>query len=145
MRLTFKGGVHPFEGKEMSKDCPVEKYLPKADLAYPLSQHIGAPAKPVVAKGDHVLAGQMIAEAGGFVSVPIHASVSGTVKNIEPRLTATGTMVNSVIVENDGAYEETRYPACKRAVARYRYRSRAILLLTFSSPRALVKAVMASS
>ena len=55
MRLTFKGGVHPFEGKEMSKDCPVEKYLPKADLAYPLSQHIGAPAKPVVAKGDHVL------------------------------------------------------------------------------------------
>ena len=49
MRLTFKGGVHPFEGKEMSKDCPVEKYLPKADLAYPLSQHIGAPAKPVVA------------------------------------------------------------------------------------------------
>ena len=46
MRLTFKGGVHPFEGKEMSKDCPVEKYLPKADLAYPLSQHIGAPAKP---------------------------------------------------------------------------------------------------
>ena len=70
MRLTFKGGVHPFEGKEMSKDCPVEKYLPKADLAYPLSQHIGAPAKPVVAKGDHVLAGQMIAEAGGFVSAP---------------------------------------------------------------------------
>ena len=89
MRLTFKGGVHPFEGKEMSKDCPVEKYLPKADLAYPLSQHIGAPAKPVVAKGDHVLAGQMIAEAGGFVSSPIHASVSGTVKGIEKRLTST--------------------------------------------------------
>ena len=102
MRLTFKGGVHPFEGKEMSKDCPVEKYLPKADLAYPLSQHIGAPAKPVVAKGDHVLAGQMIAEAGGFVSAPVHASVSGTVKGIEKRLTATGSMVDSSIVENDG-------------------------------------------
>ena len=109
MRLTFKGGVHPFEGKEMSKDCPVEKYLPKADLAYPLSQHIGAPAKPVVAKGDHVLAGQMIAEAGGFVSSPIHASVSGTVKGIEKRLTATGSMVDSIIVENDGLYEETEF------------------------------------
>ena len=109
MRLTFKGGVHPFEGKEMSKDCPVEKYLPKADLAYPLSQHIGAPAKPVVAKGDHVLAGQMIAEAGGFVSAPVHASVSGTVKCIEKRLTATGSMVDSIIVENDGLYEEVEF------------------------------------
>ena len=109
MRLTFKGGVHPFEGKEMSKDCPVEKYLPKADLAYPLSQHIGAPAKPVVAKGDHVLAGQMIAEAGGFVSAPVHASVSGTVKGIEKRLTATGSMVDSIIVENDGLYEEVEF------------------------------------
>ena len=109
MRLTFKGGVHPFEGKEMSKDCPVEKYFPKADLAYPLSQHIGAPAKAVVAKGDHVLAGQMIAEAGGFVSAPIHASVSGTVKGIEKRLTATGGMVDSIIVENDGLYEEVEF------------------------------------
>ena len=109
MRLTFKGGVHPFEGKEMSKDCPVEKYLPKSDLAYPLSQHIGAPAKPVVAKGDHVLAGQMIAEAGGFVSAPVHASVSGTVKGIEKRLTATGSMVDSIIVENDGLYEEVEF------------------------------------
>lgn len=112
MRLTFKGGVHPFEGKEMSKDCPVEVYLPKGDLAYPLSQHIGAPAKAVVAKGDHVLAGQMIAEAGGFVSAPVHASVSGTVKGIEKRLTATGGMADAIIVENDGKYEETEfYPA----------------------------------
>ena len=93
----------------MSKDCPVEKYLPKSDLAYPLSQHIGAPAKPVVAKGDHVLAGQMIAEAGGFVSAPVHASVSGTVKCIEKRLTATGSMVDSIIVENDGLYEEVEF------------------------------------
>ena len=64
MRLTFKGGVHPFEGKEMSKDCPVEKYLPKADLAYPLSQHIGAPAKALVKKGDEVFVGTKIGEAG---------------------------------------------------------------------------------
>ena len=77
--LTFKGGVHPFDGKDMSKECPTEKYLPKGELVYPVSQHIGAPAKPLVTKGDHVLAGQVIAEAGGFVSAPVHASVSGTV------------------------------------------------------------------
>ena len=112
-KRTFRGGIHPYDGKELSKDKPVRKVCPKGELVYPLSQHIGAPAVCLVKKGDHVLAGQKIAEAGGFVSVPIHASVSGTVKNIEPRLTATGTMVNSVIVENDGAYEETGYPACK--------------------------------
>ena len=105
MWLTFKGGVHPFEGKEMSKDCPVEKYLPKADLAYPLSQHIGAPAKPVVKKGDHVLAGQMIAEAGGFVSAPIHASVSGTVTGIKKILNNMGSKVDAIIIENDEQYE----------------------------------------
>ena len=108
MRLTFKGGVHPFEGKEMSKDCPVEKYLPKADLAYPLSQHIGAPAKPVVKKGDHVLAGQMIAEAGGFVSAPIHASVSGTVTGIKKILNNMGSKVDAIIIENDEQYEVYR-------------------------------------
>ena len=78
-------------------------------MAYPLSQHIGAPAKPVVKKGDRVLKGQVIAEAGGFVSAPIHASVSGTVKGMEPRLTATGTMANAIIVENDQQYEEVEY------------------------------------
>ena len=107
--LTVKGGVHPYDGKKLSKDCPVEKYLPKGELVYPLSQHIGAPAKPVVAKGDHVLAGQMVAEAGGFVSAPVHSSVSGTVKAIEPRLVATGSMVNSIVIENDGQYEEVEF------------------------------------
>ena len=93
----------------MSKDCPVEKYLPKADLAYPLSQHIGTPAKPVVAKGDHVLAGQMIAEAGGFVSAPVYASVAGTVKAIEMRYNPAGSKVNCIVLENDGTYEEVEY------------------------------------
>ena len=78
--LTFKGGVHPYDGKELSKNSPVVKYLPKGDMVYPLSQHIGAPAKAVVKKGDRVLVGQLIAEAGGFVSANIHSSVSGTVK-----------------------------------------------------------------
>lgn len=109
--LTFKGGIHPYEGKELTMDKPIETYLPKGELVYPLSQHIGAPAKPVVKKGDRVLVGQRIAEAGGFVSAYIHASVSGTVKNIEPRLTAGGTKVESIIIENDGEYEVLERPA----------------------------------
>ena len=105
-RLTFNGGIHPYEGKELSKDKPMIEYLPKGDMVYPVSQHIGAPAKIIVNKGDRVLAGQMIAEAGGFVSAPIFATVSGTVKSIEKHRVPVGDMVDSVIVENDGLYEE---------------------------------------
>ena len=76
-RLTFKGGIHPYDGKELSKDKPVRDVLPQGDMVYPLSQHIGAPAVPAVKKGDYIWAGQVIAEAGGFVSASIHASVSG--------------------------------------------------------------------
>lgn len=107
--FTFKGGIHPYDGKELSKDKPMKRVLPKGELAYPLSQHIGAPASPAVAVGDRVLVGQKIADAGGFVSSPVHASVSGTVKAIEPRFVATGAKVNSIIVENDGLYEEVEY------------------------------------
>ena len=99
-KLTFRGGIHPYEGKELSKDHPIEKYLPKGDLVYPLSQHIGAPSVPCVKKGDTVLAGQKIADAGGFVSVPLHAYVSGTVKGIEKMLNATGSMVDCIVIEN---------------------------------------------
>ncbi len=112
-RGTFTGGIHPYEGKELSKDKPIKSVLPKGDLVYPLSQHIGAPAKPVVSVGDHVLTGQMIAEAGGFVSAPIFATVSGTVKSIEPRRLATGAMCNSIIVENDGNYDEVEFKPLK--------------------------------
>lgn len=108
-KLTFRGGIHPYEGKELSKDHPIEKYLPKGDLVYPLSQHIGAPSVPCVKKGDAVLAGQKIADAGGFVSVPLHASVSGTVKGIEKRLNATGSMVDCIVIENDQQYQETEF------------------------------------
>lgn len=109
-KLTFIGGVHPYDGKELSQNRPIQEYKPVGDLVYPLSQHIGAPAKAVVAKGDRVLAGQRIAEAGGFVSAHIYASVSGTVKAIEPRRVPSGDMVMSIIVENDGLYEEAIYP-----------------------------------
>ena len=111
--LTFKGGVHPNDGKALAKDKAIVQVQPKGDLVYPMSQHIGAPAVPIVAKGDHVLRGQMIAEAGGFVSAPIYASVSGTVKVIEPRFTPAGSKVNSIVIENDGEYEEVEYSTPK--------------------------------
>lgn len=106
---TFRGGIHPYDGKDLSKDKPIRNVFPKGELVYPLSQHIGAPASPIVQKGDHVLVGQKIAEAGGFVSAPIHASVSGTVKGIEKRLTVTGNMADCIVIENDGAYEEIEW------------------------------------
>lgn len=112
-KLTFTGGIHPYDGKDISKDKPIKDVLPKGDLVYPLSQHIGAPALPVVKKGDHVLVGQKIAEAGGFVSAPIYATVSGTVKAIEPRRTVVGDNVNAIVIENDGQYEEVDYGICK--------------------------------
>lgn len=101
---TFRGGVHPFEGKDMSKDKPVKVVTPKGDMVYPLSQHIGAPSKPMVAVGDTVRRGQTIAEADGFISTDICSSVSGVVKAIEPRLTISGNKVTSIIIEDDGAY-----------------------------------------
>lgn len=105
-RKTFKGGAHPYDGKKMSRECPIEILNPGDTLVYPLSQHIGAMAKPLVKAGDRVLVGQKIAEKGGFISANIHSSVSGTVKAIKKRLVATGGMVDSIIVENDGMYEE---------------------------------------
>lgn len=110
--FTFKGGVHPYDGKELSKDKPIEALNPSGDLVFPLSQHIGAPAKPVVEPGKRVLAGQKIAEAGGFVSAPIYASVSGTIKGIEQHLTTVGSVVDAIVMENDGVYESVEfYPA----------------------------------
>lgn len=107
--LTFDGGIHPYDGKDLSKDKAICDYLPKGDGVYPLSQHIGAPAVPLVKKGDRVLVGQKIAEAGGFVSANIHSGISGTVKTIEPRMTVGGTKVNSIIIENDGLFEEVDF------------------------------------
>ena len=103
--LTFKKGVHPPHGKHLTEKKPIEEYLPKGDLVFPLSQHIGAPCTALVKKGDRVLVGQKIGEAGGFVSAPIYSSVSGTVKNVEPRMTSMGTKAMSIIVENDNLYE----------------------------------------
>lgn len=108
-KLTFMGGIHPYDGKDLSKDKPIREVLPKGDLVYPLSQHIGAPAEPIVKKGDRVLTGQKIAEAKGYVSAPIYATVSGTVKAIEPRRITVGDQVMCIVIENDELYEEVAY------------------------------------
>lgn len=119
MKLTFKGGIHPYEGKELTMDKDVIEYLPKGDVVYPLSQHIGKPAKAIVKKGDHVLAGDLIAEADGFVSANIHASVSGIVKVIEPRLTSSGSKVESIVIENDGLYESKEFVSNDKEISEY--------------------------
>ncbi len=103
-KKTFKGGVHPDDGKRYAKDASYRTYLPQGELVFPMSQHIGKPAKPVVKKGDTVLAGQLIGEADGFVSANIVSSCSGTVKAVENRRTASGAKVMSVVIENDGQY-----------------------------------------
>lgn len=113
-RLTFRGGVHPYEGKELSQDRMAEEILPGKIVIYPLNQHIGAPAKPIVAKGDRVLKGQKIAEAAGFISANIHSSVSGIVKVIEPRMTVAGVKAESIVIENDEQYEEVEYHPLKQ-------------------------------
>lgn len=111
--LTFKGGIHPDDGKKLAKDKKITPVMPKSDLVYPLSQHIGAPASPIVAVGDSVLKGQKIAEAGGFVSAPVYSAVSGTVKAIEQRYNPAGTKVQCIVIENDFEYKEMEYAPAK--------------------------------
>lgn len=107
--LTFKGGIHPYEGKELSKDKAIAEYFPKGDVAISMSQHIGAPAKPVVNVGDDVLTGQLIGEASGFISANVHSSVSGKVKAIEPRMLVNGSKATCIIIENDGKFDEVEF------------------------------------
>lgn len=103
--VTFVGGVHPPDGKELSKNAKIQILQPKGNAVYPLSQHIGAPAKAVVNVGDRVLVGTLLAEAGGFVSAPIYAGISGKVKSIAPHRVQNGSMVPSITIENDFLYE----------------------------------------
>ncbi|MFV0342479.1 MAG: electron transport complex subunit RsxC [Anaerocolumna sp.] len=102
---TFIGGIHTYDGKELSKDKPTTVLLPQGNLVYPMAQHIGKPARPLVAKGDYCYMGQKIGEADGFVSANVISSVSGTVIGIEQRLTISGNKVESIIIENDNEYK----------------------------------------
>lgn len=99
---TFAGGVHPEDGKTLARDIPFRACPSGEELIFPLNQHIGKPAKPVVQKGDQVLAGQLIAEADGFISANIASSVSGTVKAVENRRNVFGVPSLSIVIANDG-------------------------------------------
>ena len=99
--LTFKGGIHPPHNKKSTEYKPIEVALQPKTVYIPLSQHIGAPSSALVSKGDTVKRGQKIGEAAGFVSAPVHSSVSGVVKDIAPRLVPGGQKVMCVEIEND--------------------------------------------
>lgn len=103
MRLkTFSmGGVHPEENKITAGKATIVAALPKQAI-FPLGQHIGAPAKPVVSRGDKVKVGTLIAEAGGFVSAPIHSSVSGTVVKVDSAIDATGYRHPAIYINVEG-------------------------------------------
>ena len=99
---TFRiGGVHPAENKLSAGEAIRVAQLPKVAV-FPMGQHIGAPAKPIVQKGDKVKVGQMIAEAGGFVSAPIYSSVSGTVQKIDTVIDASGYEKPAVYITVEG-------------------------------------------
>ena len=104
--MTFRKGIHPNDQKVLTVDQAIEVLLPKGELVFPLSQHIGAPCVPLVKKGDFVQKGQKIAEAQGAVSAPIHSSVTGKVVAIEPRMTLKGTKEESIVITTDVQREE---------------------------------------
>ena len=101
MRNTFRGGVHPEEHKELSREARLRLFDPQGEMVFPLQQHIGKPAKAIVSKGDEVLVGQKIAEADGFVSAHIYSSCSGKVKAIEKRRVLGGGMAECIVIDND--------------------------------------------
>ncbi|MBQ1333994.1 MAG: electron transport complex subunit RsxC [Clostridia bacterium] len=101
MKRTFKGGAHPHDFKELSKDKAIVTIDAPDKVIIPLSQHIGAPCEPLVAVGDHVKMGQKIGDSKAFISSPVHSSVSGTVLEIKPCPNPRGVEVMSVIIEND--------------------------------------------
>ena len=98
-KKTFAGGVHPFDGKDFSASKKIEKILLPKKIFVPLQQHIGAPASPLVEKGQGVKIGEKIAEANGLISTPIHASISGKVvaiQNIDHPVSGKG---DAIVIE----------------------------------------------
>ena len=100
-KLSFKGGVHPSHNKSRTEALPIETLPPPEKVVIPLSMHIGAPSKIAVKRGDQVKIGQPIAEAGGFVSVPAHASVSGEVASVGVFPHPLGGKITAVEIKND--------------------------------------------
>lgn len=109
MAQAFFGGIHPNDQKGATNKKPVETLPPPARVVIPMSLHIGAPCTPCVAVGDEVTVGQKVGEAPAFVSAPVHASISGKVSAVEPRIHFSGVPVMSVVIEND--FNETPCPS----------------------------------
>ena len=101
MAQAFFGGIHPNDQKAATNKKPIEALPPPARVVIPMSLHIGAPCTPCVAVGDEVTIGQKVGDAPAFVSAPVHASISGKVIAVEPRIHFSGVPVMSVVIEND--------------------------------------------
>lgn len=105
MTYSFFGGVHPDDMKRLTDQKTTETAPAPSQVVLPMSMHAGAPCRPTVSVGDRVLLGQRIGTSEAAVSAPIHATVSGTVVAVEPRLHPNGTKVLSVVIRNDGKDE----------------------------------------
>ncbi len=116
--LTFKRGIHPNYNKEATSSKIIETLMPKGEVVFPMSQHLGGSCTPIVKKGDRVLVGQKVGDSAAFVSAPIHSSVSGTVKAIEERRIFRGTKDLCVVIENDFTYEDAPYMS-ENAISSY--------------------------
>ena len=114
MAFSFFGGIHPKENKHYAENKSVIPFPEPDVLVIPMQQHIGAPCKSLVKKGDTVTVGQMIGDNQGLC-VPVHSPVSGTVKAVEPRPHTSGTMIMSVVIQND--HQQTLCPDIKPRTA----------------------------
>jgi electron transport complex protein RnfC len=129
---TFKGGAHPPERKERTSGLPIEVVRGQKQVVIPVNQHFGAPLQPTVAVGDRVKRGQRIADGTGRMTVPVHASISGTVKKIEPRMQSNNIDGVCIHIEADGSGEEDFLPvldgfACGKDEALARIRDAGIV------------------
>ncbi|MCL2203201.1 MAG: electron transport complex subunit RsxC [Defluviitaleaceae bacterium] len=116
MRIaSMKRGIHPPENKETAL-TPIKYFFPRngAEMVYPMLQHIGAPCQPTVEVGDYVEVGQKVGDCAAAVSSPVHATVSGPVRDIRTVITPTGRRCVAVVMENDGKYRD--HPACNQPV-----------------------------
>lgn len=126
-KATFRGGIHPPENKELSAHIPIEIVTSIKKVVIPINQHFGAPIKPLVAVGDTVKRGQKIADSQDRMTVPLHASISGTVKKIEAHLLVNNMEGPAIFIEGNDSNEEEFLPvldpfACSKdeAIARIR-------------------------
>lgn len=106
---TFRGGVHPKEYKELTENLAFEYFPAPDEIILPLSQHLGKEAKPLVKKGDEVIIGQLVAQADGFISAPIHSSVNGKVLSIGKEVTPLGFPKDSIVIKASENYVDKKF------------------------------------